>query len=113
MKGFSWWSSSKECTQVRSLVQEDPTCHKTTKPVHHNQRVHDDNQRVCVSQLESLCSAVKELNIAKIINYLKINKQSKMDENAGVDITHQVWRPKTHHRHKETWVSRQSVEFKT
>ena len=36
-----------------------------------------------------------------------------MDENAGVDITHQVWRPKTYHRYKETWVSRQSVEFKT
>ena len=87
MKGFSWWSSSKECTQVRSLVQEDPTCHKTTKPVHHNQRVHDDNQRVCVSQLESLCSAVKELNIAKIINYLKINKVKWMRMQVWISLT--------------------------
>ena len=23
-------------TQVRSLIQEDPTCHGATKPVHHN-----------------------------------------------------------------------------
>ena len=23
-------------TQVRALVQEDPTCHGVTKPVHHN-----------------------------------------------------------------------------
>ena len=23
-------------TQVRALVQEDPTCHRATKPVHHN-----------------------------------------------------------------------------
>ena len=23
-------------TQVRALVREDPTCHRATKPVHHN-----------------------------------------------------------------------------
>ena len=23
-------------TRVQALVQEDPTCHKATKPVHHN-----------------------------------------------------------------------------
>ena len=23
-------------TQVQALVQEDPTCHRATKPVHHN-----------------------------------------------------------------------------
>ena len=23
-------------TQVRALAQEDPTCHRATKPVHHN-----------------------------------------------------------------------------
>ena len=23
-------------TRVRALDQEDPTCHRTTKPVHHN-----------------------------------------------------------------------------
>ena len=25
-------------TEVRALVQEDPTCHGATKPVHHNYR---------------------------------------------------------------------------
>ena len=40
--GLSWWLRGKESTlqmqetQVRSLIQEDPTCHGATKPVHHN-----------------------------------------------------------------------------
>ena len=41
-EGLSWWLCGKEVayqcrkTQVLSLVQEDPTCLRPTKPVHHN-----------------------------------------------------------------------------
>ena len=40
--GLPWWLSGKRIhlpmqeTQVRSLVQEDPTCCGATKPVHHD-----------------------------------------------------------------------------
>ena len=42
LKGLLWWSSGKDsawqCRRHRfqSLVQEDPTCHRATKPMCHN-----------------------------------------------------------------------------
>ena len=40
-KGASWWLSGKESAcqyrrQFQPLILEDPTCHRATKPVHHN-----------------------------------------------------------------------------
>ena len=35
---------SMEETRVQSLVWEDPTGHRVTKPVHHNYRVHSINK---------------------------------------------------------------------
>ena len=35
----AWWLRIHlpvQATQLRSLVREDPTCHRATKPVHHN-----------------------------------------------------------------------------
>ena len=36
--GLPWWLSGKEsaCQWVRSLIQQDPTCHTATRPLHHN-----------------------------------------------------------------------------
>ena len=36
LKGRHWGSLSMQGIQVRSLIQKDPTCLGTTKPVHHN-----------------------------------------------------------------------------
>ena len=41
-KELPWWLSGKASAwqlkerQIQSLIQEDPTCHGATKPVHHN-----------------------------------------------------------------------------
>ena len=44
-EGLPWWSSGQESacqcrrhgdTQDGSQIQEDPTCHRSTKPLHHN-----------------------------------------------------------------------------
>ena len=59
-----WWLSGKETacqmqeTQVQSLIQEDPTCLRATKPIHHIygawvlQLLKPKHSRACVLQQE-------------------------------------------------------------
>ena len=58
-------------TQVRSLVQEDPTCHGATKSAHHNYWAHTlellkpVRSRACMPQLLSLHDATIETHVPR------------------------------------------------
>ena len=48
-------------TRVRSLVQEDPTCHRGTKPVYHSYRACSlESGLATLHTLQPVCSATKE-----------------------------------------------------
>ena len=62
--GLPWRLRGKEfalqCNgPVGSLIQQDPTCCRTTKPVHHN-------YQACAPQLPSLCSRARGCSYASL-----------------------------------------------